>query len=205
MPALAIPVLAAVTQWLNVKLMPQPESNGEQNSMMSSMKMMNNIMPIMSAVFCFSLPAGVGLYWVASAVVRSIQQVLVNKHIDKTDFDQLIEKNKDKAKKKQEKRIKRMEKAGIDPKTINQYASMNTRNVQPSTKPVTAASTSSKKPAGSKAPMTAEEKEAAVKKATEMYNKNAPKPGSIAAKANMVKVYNENNNSRPEKDSTGKK
>ena len=53
--------------------------------------------------------------------------------------------------------------------------------------------------------MTAEEKEAAVKKATEMYNKNAPKPGSIAAKANMVKVYNENNNSRPEKDSTGKK
>ena len=203
--ALAIPVLAAVTQWLNVKLMPQPESNGEQNSMMSSMKMMNNIMPIMSAVFCFSLPAGVGLYWVASAVVRSIQQVLVNKHIDKTDFDQLIEKNKDKAKKKQEKRIKRMEKAGIDPKTINQYASMNTRNVQPSTKPVTAASTSSKKPAGSKAPMTAEEKEAAVKKATEMYNKNAPKPGSIAAKANMVKVYNENNNSRPEKDSTGKK
>ena len=94
-----------------------------------------------------------------------------------------------------------MEKAGIDPKTINQYASMNTRNVQPSTKPVTAASTSSKKPAGSKAPMTAEEKEAAVKKATEMYNKN----GSIAAKANMVKVYNENNNSRPEKDSTGKK
>ena len=129
----------------------------------------------------------------------------VKVRIDKTDFDQLIEKNKDKAKKKQEKRIKRMEKAGIDPKTINQYASMNTRNVQPSTKPVTAASTSSKKPAGSKAPMTAEEKEAAVKKATEMYNKNAPKPGSIAAKANMVKVYNENNNSRPEKDSTGKK
>lgn len=96
-----------------------------------------------------------------------------------------------------------MEKAGIDPKTINQYASMNTRNVQPASKP--AASTSSKKPASSKAPMTAEEKEAAVKKATEMYNKNAPKPGSIAAKANMVKIYNENNNSKPEKSSTGKK
>ena len=50
------------------------------------------------AVSYTHLPAGVGLYWVASAVVRSIQQVLVNKHIDKTDFDQLIEKNKDKAK-----------------------------------------------------------------------------------------------------------
>ena len=42
--------------------------------------------------------------------------------------------------------------------------------------------------------MTQEEKEEAVKKATEMYNQKAPKPGSIAAKANMVKIYNENNN-----------
>lgn len=153
--------------------------------------MMNNIMPIMSAVFCFSLPAGVGLYWVASAVVRSIQQVLVNKHIDKTDFDQLIEKNKDKAKKKQDKRIKRMEKAGIDPKTINQYASMNTRNVQSTTPKSNSIST---KASSAKASMTQEEKEEAVKKATEMYNQKAPKPGSIAAKANMVKIYNENNN-----------
>nr|WP_308625915.1 YidC/Oxa1 family membrane protein insertase [uncultured Eisenbergiella sp.] len=199
--ALAIPVLAAVTQWLNVKLMPQPESNGEQNSMMSSMKMMNNIMPIMSAVFCFSLPAGVGLYWVASAVVRSIQQVLVNKHIDKTDFDQLIEKNKDKAKKKTDKRIKRMEKAGIDPKTINQYASMNTRNVQ-STTPKS--SGISAKASSAKPSMSQEEKDQAVKQATEMYNKKAPKPGSIAAKANMVKIYNENNN-KTEKGSSDKK
>ena len=53
--------------------------------------------------------------------------------------------------------------------------------------------------------MTAEEKEAAVKKATEMYNKNAPKPGSIAAKQIWLRFINENNNSRPEKDSTGKK
>jgi len=193
--------LAAVTQWLNVKLMPQPESNGDQNSMMSSMKMMNNIMPIMSAVFCFSLPAGVGLYWVASAVVRSIQQVLVNKHIDKTDFDQLIEKNKDKAKKKQDKRIKRMEKAGIDPKTINQYASMNTRNVQSTTPKSNSIST---KASSAKASMTQEEKEEAVKKATEMYNQKAPKPGSIAAKANMVKIYNENNN-KTEKSNSDKK
>ncbi len=178
--ALSIPVLAAVTQWLNVKLMPQAEStNDQQNSMMQSMKMMNTVMPLMSAVFCFSLPAGVGLYWVASAVVRSIQQVAVNKHIDKMDFDELIERNKDKAKEKQEKRIKQMEKAGIDPKTISQYAAMNTRKV---------GSLSS----SSKSSMTQEEKDAAMKKATEMYASKTPKPGSITAKANMVKYYNEN-------------
>lgn len=190
--ALAIPVLAAVTQWLNVKLMPQADtsSNSQQNSMMQSMKMMNTIMPIMSAVFCFSLPAGVGLYWVASAVVRSIQQVMVNKHIDKMDFDALIEQNKDKAKKKQEKRIKQMEKAGIDPKTINQYASMNTKKV--TSAPANKASISTKANTAS-APRTQEDRDADVKKSTDMYNKKAPKPGSIAAKANMVRIYNENN------------
>jgi len=40
---------------------------------------------------------------------------------------------------------------------------------------------------------TSEEREEAVKKATEYYNKGV-KPGSLAAKANMVKQYNEKNN-----------
>ena len=42
-------------------------------------------------------------------------------------------------------------------------------------------------------PMTQEEKDEAMKKSTEYYSKNA-KPGSLAAKANMVKQYNERNN-----------
>ena len=41
--------------------------------------------------------------------------------------------------------------------------------------------------------MTQEERDAAMKKSTDYYNNNA-KPGSIAAKANMVKQYNEKNN-----------
>ena len=141
--------------------------------MMQSMKMMNMMMPIMSAVFCYTLPAGVGLYWVAGAVVRSIQQVVINKHIDKMDLDELIRKNSDKAKKK-------MEKAGVRAEKLNAYANMNTRNVAASSKP-------------SRPSMSQEEKDEAVKKSTEYYSKNA-KPGSIAAKANMVKQYNEKNN-----------
>lgn len=179
--ALSIPILSAVTQWINVKLMPQAESSskkGQESSMESSMKMMNNIMPIMSAVFCYSLPAGMGLYWIAGSVVRSVQQVVINRHIDKMDIDAVIKKNV-------EKRDEKLRKKGIDPNKLNSYATMNTRNVKPAA------------PAGTKpkaAGMTQEQKDEAMRKATEYYNKNAAKPGSLASKANMVRDYNERNN-----------
>ena len=44
--------------------------------------------------------------------------------------------------------------------------------------------------------MTQEQKDEAMKQATEYYNKNAAKPGSMAAKANMVKEFNERNNKK---------
>ena len=183
--ALAIPLLSALTQWINTKLMPQASSNNDknktdqQNSMEQSMKMMNTMMPIMSAFFCYTLPAGMGLYWIAGSVVRSIQQIVINRHIDKMDIDEVIKKNI-------EKRNKKHEKAGIDPKTLNKNATINTRNVNTGNK----SSMASKAKVGN---MTQEEKNEAMKKSTDYYNQNA-KPGSLAAKANMVKQYNEKNN-----------
>ena len=176
--ALAVPVLSAVTQWINTKLMPQPDtSNNKDNTMASSMKTMNLMMPIMSAFFCYTLPAGMGIYWIAGSVVRSIQQVVINKHIDKMDLDELVKKNV-------EKRNKKLEKSnGFNLKTINDYANLNTKNVATKTNQKVSASSS----------MTQEEKDSAIKKSTEYYSKNA-KPGSIASKANMVKQYNEKNN-----------
>ena len=177
--ALIIPLLSALTQWINTKLMPQADTNSnndQQNTMAQSMKTMNTMMPLMSAFFCFTMPAGMGLYWIAGSVVRSIQQVAINKHIDKIDIDELTKKNI-------EKRNEKLKKAGIDPSTLNRNATMSTRNVN-------APSMSSKANVKS---TTQEERDAAVKKSTEYYNSNA-KPGSIAAKANMVKQYNEKNN-----------
>lgn len=181
--ALSIPVLSAVTQWINVKLMPQQNTeqdsknkNDQQNTMMQSMKTMNMMMPIMSAFFCYTLPAGMGLYWVAGAVVRSIQQVVINKHIDKIDLDEVIKKNEEKAKKK-------IEKMGVRAEQMSSYANMNTKKVNPS---LTGQSRSG---------MTQEEKEEAVRKSTEYYSKNA-KPGSMMSKANMVRQYNEKNNKK---------
>ena len=167
-----IPVLSALTQWINTKLMPSANSNNSSgnetaDAMAQSMKTMNVMMPIMSAFFCFTLPAGMGLYWIAGSVVRSIQQIAINKYIDKMDIDSLLKKNEEKYKKK-------MEQAGAMASGLNNYASMNTRSIS------------------SKASMTQSQKEEALNKANE-YNKNA-KPGSIAAKANMVREYNEKNN-----------
>ena len=185
--AVAIPVLAAVTQWINYKLMPQAatDDNAKKgqgsdmaDSMQQSMKMMNTIMPIMSAWFCLTLPAGMGLYWVIGAVVRSIQQVAINKHIDKMDVDAQIAKNVEKYNEKLKKR-------GIDPAKLNAAARTNTKNIS--------SKTAYKNIASNKPAKTEEEKAAAIKESTEYYNKNA-KPGSLAAKANMVKQYNEKNN-----------
>ena len=166
--AVMIPLLSALTQWINIKLMPQPAQNSGdgQNTMAQSMKTMNMMMPIMSAVFCFTLPAGMGIYWIAGAVVRTIQQILINKHIDKMDLDSLIKKNAEKYEKKKEKK-------GISKEQMNNYASMNTKKMNSSVSKYTEA-----------------EKEEALKKATAYYENNT-KPGSIAAKANMVKRYNE--------------
>ena len=101
--ALIIPFLAAFTQWLNIKLMPQPNADPNDPTA-NSMKTMNLMMPAMSAVFCFSLPSGMGLYWIIGAIVRIVQQIFINKHIDKMDIDEMIEKNSEKAKEKAAKR-----------------------------------------------------------------------------------------------------
>ena len=169
--ALAIPALAAATQFLNTKLMPQASTSENGDDPMSqSMKQMNVMMPLMSAFFCFTLPAGMGIYWIASALVRSAQQFVLNKHFDKVDLDELIQKNLEKL---NEKRAKN----GLPPQKLNEKA---IRAAQ--VKPVDEEKLAAKKVA------TQEN----IKKATAYYNENA-KPGSLASKANMVKKFEEKN------------
>lgn len=169
--AIAIPVLAAFTQWLNTKLMPQAAASDDANDTMSqSMKQMNIMMPLMSAIFCFTLPSGMGLYWIASALVRCVQQVILNKHFDRIDLDKLIEKNLEKL---NEKRAKQ----GLPPQKLNEKA---IRAAQ--VKPVDEEKAAVKKALNQEN----------IKKSTAYYNENA-KPGSIASKANMVKKFEEKN------------
>ena len=174
-----VPVLAALTQWINTKLMPQPASdNSKANAddptaqMQQSMKTMNLMMPIMSAVFCLSLPAGMGIYWIAGAVIRSIQQVVINRHIDKIDIDAEIAKNTAKYKEKLEK--------NKTTKQMSLYANLSTKNNDLS---------SAKDSSISEA-----EKEEKLEKVKAVYNNKEIRKDSLLAKANMVKDFNEKNN-----------
>ena len=165
--ALLIPVLAYVTQVLSIKLMPNANNNNNNdNDMMAQqMKMMNKTMPLMSLFFCFTLPVGLGIYWVISAAYRSVQQVSINKIISNMSLDDIIEKNKEKAKKKQEKR-------GVYENQIREAAAVKTRTIE------------SKANIGNYADVD----ENSYNNVNKTY-----KPGSMAAKANMVREYNERN------------
>ena len=105
--ALLIPVISYLTQVLNIKLMPTAATAGGDNDQMAQqMKMMNRTMPLFSLVMCFTVPVGLGIYWIASAVVRSIQQFFLNKHFDKIDLDRYYCKR---IRKKQRKNVRKWE------------------------------------------------------------------------------------------------
>lgn len=171
--ALLIPLLAGLTQWLSVKLMQSknPVNNDDENNTAAqSMKMMNTMMPVISAVFCVSMPSGLGLYWIMGSVVQCIQQIFINKYMDKVDVEKLIAKNMDKVNKKRAKK-------GLPPKKVDTSAVTNYEEaVQRKEDEVARRGERAKE----------------IKESTEYYNQNA-KPGSLAAKANMVKMYNEKN------------
>lgn len=174
-----VPVLAALTQWINTKLMPQPATdNSKANAddptaqMQQSMKTMNLMMPIMSAVFCLSLPAGMGIYWIAGAVIRSIQQVVINRHIDKIDIDAEIAKNTAKYKEKLEK--------NKTTKQMSLYANLSTKSNDLSST--------------NKSGISEAEKEEKLEKVKAVYNNKEIRKDSLLAKANMVKDFNEKNN-----------
>lgn len=166
--AILLPVLSGVTQYLSIKL--SQAINGQQmdkdNPMAGTMKSMNLMMPVFSMFMVYTLPTGIGIYWIISAVVRCIQQIFINKYLSKISLEDLVEKNKEKAKKKREKRGEKAEK-------INAMAQVNTKSI--------------KRSANAASSMTEKEREEKLAKA----QKNI-KEGSLASKANMVKKFNEN-------------
>ena len=164
--AILIPLASYGSQVLNIKLMPNASAaGGENDAMARQMKTMNTVLPLFSLFMVFSVPVGVGIYWIAGSVIRFIQQFFLNKYMKNLDLDVIIEKNKEKEK-------KRKEKQGIYENQIANAARINTRKIAE--------------------PVSTEEKEEKIRR-TEEYAKTARK-GSLLEKANMVKEFNERNN-----------
>ena len=183
-----IPILAGVTQFISVKVsqagMNQPDSD---NPAAASMKMMTYFMPIMSAFLAISLPAGLGVYWIATAVIQTIQTIFINMYYDKIGTDAIVAKNV-------EKRNKKRAKKGLPAENIVKGASVNTRNVNSN-------KNSSASASAERAKKLQEKKEANDKKIQELKaaaaaSGKAAKPGSLADKVGMVSRYNEINDKR---------
>ena len=123
--AILIPVLAGVSQWLSAKIMQNVtganKNKKEENAMTQQMDMMLKIMPLMSVFMCFTMPSGLGIYWITSAVVRTIQQVLVNKQLSKKSIDEIVTENLEKSKKKHAK------KNAVSSQVMNEMAQKKTR------------------------------------------------------------------------------
>ncbi len=170
-----IPIIAGLSQWYSTRLMSSSQNLSDDNPSASMMKQMNIMMPLMSVFFCFTLPTGIGIYWIAQSVFMIIQQWIINRHLANIDIDEMVKKNVEKANAKRAKK-------GLPPQKISQNATTSLKQLQ-------AEEEKREKELEAKKARTAEQ----VKESTEYYNKD-PKPGSLAAKAAMVKKYNEKHN-----------
>ena len=175
-----IPVLAAVSQWFSIKLMSgnQPSTSADaENPMAQSMKTMTTTMPLFSAFICITMPAGLGIYWIATSVVTIIQQLIVNAYMDKVNIDDMIAKNLEKVNKKRAKQ-------GLPPAKVTQNATASLKAIKAEEEKEKVAEEVKKEKIAKQ-----------IEESSKYYNTNA-KPGSLASKAAMVQKYNEAHDKR---------
>lgn len=163
--AIIIPLLSFIAQWISIQIsMSSNKDQMKDNPMANSMKVMNIMMPLMSAFIAFTVPAGLGLYWAFTGFFQVITQLCINAYFKKVDVQDIINSNV-------EKMNKRKARQGIDTSKVTSTAATNTKSIKNKTQVST-------------------KKTGETSKNTETVKYKA---GSMAAKANMVKEYNEKN------------
>lgn len=93
LPALGlflIPVVATVMSWLSMKIgnMANPQQDAQAQA---TAKSMNLMMPLMSLIFCFMMPAAMGLYWICNSIFGMSRDYILTKiykkQLDKEDAE----------------------------------------------------------------------------------------------------------------------
>ena len=102
-----IPIVAMLATWLSMKYSQsqtaQATNQNDDNPAQSMAKSMNLMMPLMTGFFTFTLPSGIGIYWIISSVMQMVQQFILNKYFDRKEDDfvvKLPEKNRKNSKKR---------------------------------------------------------------------------------------------------------
>lgn len=89
---LVIPALAIFTTWLSMyqtqKMSGQTQSDNQAAQMS---KTMNLMMPIMTGFFSFTLPSGMGIYWITANLIQMGQQYILNKYFENKEDDYVVQ------------------------------------------------------------------------------------------------------------------
>ena len=103
-----IPVFAVLTTWLSMrqsqKLTQNPNVKQNDDDPSQAMgKSMNMMMPIMTGFFTFSLPSGIGIYWIVSSIMQIVQQYVLDRYFNEKEDDFVVtipDKNRKNGKKR---------------------------------------------------------------------------------------------------------
>lgn len=175
--AFIIPILSLVFQYLSLNAT-QPASTGDPQAeaTMKSMKTMMKVFPLMSFFVTVNVPAGVGLYWATGSLISFITSKSIHAYFNHADMEKIVEKSKEKA------AIKIAKRKASGKKTFMEkmQEAANGQQAQESTAPKSNITNSRLKNYTSS---TMKTQSSGVK-----YRE-----GSLAAKANALQKFNDNN------------
>jgi membrane protein insertase Oxa1/YidC/SpoIIIJ len=73
-PFFVLPILVGAIQWVSQKMIAQPTTDQQQQSMNSMMQIM---MPLFMAFITLTLPSGLGLYFLLSGILTMVVQYFI--------------------------------------------------------------------------------------------------------------------------------
>ena len=180
--ALIIPVAALVFQYLSTMAAQKQQviTDASQEATMKTMNKFIKIMPIFSFIICITVSAGVGIYWAVGAMISWLTTVFTNAYYDRVDMEKLVEKEMAKAEIRNAKRKASGKKTLMERLTENaaaqQAARENTEGME--------------KFGGARL------KNYTSNTSTQSKDNVKYRQGSIAAKANAMRQYNDNKESK---------
>ncbi len=98
-----IPIVAMATTWFSMWQSQKSSKKLSNSEMASQMKGMNMVMPLMTGFFAFTLPGGLGIYWIAGNIFQIAQQFFMDLYFRNKE-DDFVVKVPEKIGKKRKKR-----------------------------------------------------------------------------------------------------
>ncbi len=191
--ALVVPIVSALMQFLQTKISMKSSQNSNMDSNQQTannmMKGMMYYMPIMSLIFCITLPIAIGLYWIVGSVIMIISQLIVDAYYNHQDKDELLAKCAEKAAKKQAKKKNPDKKSFYERMMDAQNGNVPTENSQ--SENINKMASSRLKSYVNPAHSVNVDSDDVTRRENVNY-----KPGSIGAKANIMLKYQNNSNDK---------